>query len=73
MSVPKSKITYGINFYLNCLRMLCITDYYFKETKSCVSKSLQLGFFAEASRNAAAAKRNTSRGLRYFKSLEITQ
>ncbi len=53
--------------------MLCITDYYFKETKSYVSKSLQQGFFAEASRNAAAAKGNTSRGLRYFKSLEITQ
>ena len=73
MSVPKSKIAYEINFDLNGLRMLCNTDYYFKETKSYVSKSLQQGFFAEASRNAAAANGNTSRGLRYFKSLEITQ
>jgi hypothetical protein len=73
MSVPKSEIAYGINFYLSCLRMLCSTDSYFKETKSHVSKSLQQGFFAEVSRNAAAAKGNASKGLRYFKSLEITQ
>ncbi len=73
MSVPKSKIAYEINFDLKCLRMLCSTDSYSKETKSCVSKSLQSSFFAEASRNATAAEGNTSKGLRYFKSLEITQ
>ena len=71
MSVPKSKIAYGINFDLKCLRMLCSTDSYSKETKSYVSKSLQNSFFAQASRNAAAAKGNTSKDLRYFKSLEI--